>query len=57
MKLIKREWWISRATFTTNDNGKIQFFGFLGEYNLTYNRQQARFAITKENMPIITIEA
>jgi GH35 family endo-1,4-beta-xylanase len=57
MKLIKGEWWISPVTFTTDDNGKIQFFGFLGEYNLTYNGQQTRFTITKDNTPSITIEA
>jgi len=56
MKLIKGEWWISPTTFMTDDNGEIHFSGCLGEYNLTYKRQQKMFTIMKENAPIITIE-
>jgi len=56
MKLIKGEWWISPATFKTDENGKIQFSGFLGEYNMTYKGQEKIFNIMKENAPIITIE-
>ena len=56
MKLIKGEWWISPTTFTTDNNGKLQFSGFFGEYNLTYKGQQTAFTIAKENGSIITIE-
>ena len=56
MKLIKGEWWISPTTFKTDDNGKIQFSGFLGEYNLTYKGQQTAFTLMKEKAPVITIE-
>jgi endo-1,4-beta-xylanase len=56
MKLIKGEWWISPATFNTDENGKIQFSGFLGEYNLTYKGQQTAFTLMKEKAPVITIE-
>lgn len=57
MKLIKGEWWISPTRFTTDNNGKIRFPGFLGEYELTCSGQQALFAITKENAQIIRVEA
>jgi hypothetical protein len=56
MKLIKGEWWISPAIFTTDNNGKLKFRGFLGEYELTYRGQQASFTVMKENAPIITVE-
>lgn len=36
MKLIKDEWWISSTKLHTDENGRTQFNGFLGEYKLTY---------------------
>jgi hypothetical protein len=40
----------------TDNNGKLQFSGFLGEYELTYKGQQASFMMMKENAPIITVK-
>ena len=57
MKLIKDEWWITPIKLMTNSNGEIQFTGFFGEYELTWNETQKKFAITKENGKEITIEA
>ena len=57
MKLIKDEWWITPIKLMTNSNGEIQFTGFFGEYELTWNGTQKKFAITKENGKEITIEA
>jgi endo-1,4-beta-xylanase len=56
MKLIKDEWWITPIKLMTNSNGEIQFTGFFGEYELTWNGTQKKFAITKENGKEITIE-
>jgi GH35 family endo-1,4-beta-xylanase len=49
MKLIKGEWWISPTTFVTDNNGKIKFSAFLGEYELTCKGQRTVFTITKED--------
>jgi len=49
MKLVKGEWWISPTKLTTNENGQIQFSGFLGQYNLSYDNKDYLFNIEKEN--------
>ena len=56
LKLVKGEWWISPTKLSTDSNGKIQFSGFLGEYELTYGGKRKSFSITKENATTITIE-
>jgi len=40
LKLVKEEWWMSPTKLTTDSNGEIQFSGFLGEYELTHEREQ-----------------
>jgi len=56
LKLVKGEWWIAPTKLTTDGNGKIQFSGFLGEYELTYAGEQKSFSIAKENAESIMIE-
>jgi endo-1,4-beta-xylanase len=56
LKLVKGDWWISPAKFTTDSNGEIQFSGFFGDYELTFGGEQKSFSITKENATSITIE-
>jgi len=48
LKLVKGEWWTSPARLSTDDNGKIQFTGFFGDYQLTHAGNQAAFSITTE---------
>ena len=56
LKLIKSEWWIPTTKLMTDENGKIQFNGFLGEYELTYAGKQKSFSLTKENASDIEIQ-
>ena len=56
MNLIHREWWIAPTKFMTDSKGEIQFSGFFGEYELTYEGTQKSLAITKENAMRITVE-
>ena len=56
IKLIKGEWWTLPTKLMTDSNGEIQFSGFLGEYELTYEKKQKSFEITKEKATRITIE-
>jgi endo-1,4-beta-xylanase len=45
MKLIKGEWWISPTKLTTDNDGKIQFNGFPGEYELAYKGKKLPFTL------------
>ena len=49
LKLVKGEWWISPTELLTDSNGKINFTGFLGEYELTHEGRHQTFSLSKEN--------
>jgi len=53
MKLIKGEWWIPPTKLTTDENGKIQYSGFYGEYKIVYGSKTGAFKIAKET-PLAT---
>jgi endo-1,4-beta-xylanase len=55
-KLIKGEWWITPIKLMTDNNGEIQFAGFLGDYELIYGRTKKSFTIAEEHTTTITIE-
>ncbi|MBN2118068.1 MAG: endo-1,4-beta-xylanase [Anaerolineales bacterium] len=55
LKLVKGEWWSGPTRFTTDENGKIQFTGFLGDYELTYNDRSESFSLGKESAPAIDV--
>jgi GH35 family endo-1,4-beta-xylanase len=55
LRLVKGEWWISPTRFVTDENGKIPFTGFLGNYELTYEGKQASFELTPKSAPAIEI--
>jgi GH35 family endo-1,4-beta-xylanase len=55
LKLIKREWWISPTRLMTDENGRIQFTGFLGDYELTCNSERKSFSLTKQNAPMLEV--
>mgnify|MGYP001501446310 CR=1 FL=1 len=58
MKLIKGEWWTAPTQRTTDDNGRIQFNGFPGEYELRFAGLRESFTLAKEGMPpVIRIDA
>jgi GH35 family endo-1,4-beta-xylanase len=49
LKLVKGEWWIGPTRLATDENGKIQFSGFLGDFELTCAGKRTAFALTKES--------
>ena len=55
LKLIKGEWWIPATQLATDDNGKIQFTGFFGDYRLTHAGKQASFSLAPGDTPVIEI--
>jgi GH35 family endo-1,4-beta-xylanase len=49
LKLVKGEWWIGPTHLATDENGKIPFSGFPGDYELTCEGKRTPFALTKES--------
>jgi len=49
LKLVKGEWWIHPTRLITDENGKIQFNGFLGDYELACNGKRGSFSLSKKD--------
>jgi hypothetical protein len=43
--LVKGEWWLSPATMTTDDDGRVAVTGFLGEYEISTPAGVATFEL------------
>jgi endo-1,4-beta-xylanase len=56
LKLVKGEWWMSPTKLATDSQGKIQFSGFEGEYELSYAGKQKPFSLTKEDAAAIEVQ-
>jgi endo-1,4-beta-xylanase len=46
--LVKGEWWMKPARFTTDDQGRVRFTGFLGEYELTFEGTRHPFVLDQK---------
>jgi GH35 family endo-1,4-beta-xylanase len=55
LKLVKGEWWISPIKLATDDNGKVQFTGFFGDYELIHDRSSKPFSVSHEDAAGIQI--
>jgi hypothetical protein len=55
LKLVKGEWWIGPTRFSTDENGKLQFSGFLGEYELICEGKQGYFSLGKGSAPVVEV--
>lgn len=49
LKLVKGEWWMPPTKFTTDTEGKIDFQGFYGEYELKYAGKTITLQLTQGN--------
>jgi endo-1,4-beta-xylanase len=58
-RLIKGEWWLAPTRFGTNDKGEVQFSGFLGDYELSFDGKKYPFSldVLGENSIEIHIES
>ncbi|MEJ6951981.1 endo-1,4-beta-xylanase [Natronospora cellulosivora (SeqCode)] len=54
-KLIKEEWWTKETTLSTNEEGEIEFTGFLGEYELIYQDQTVSFSLEDKDTKEVSI--
>lgn len=55
LKLVKEEWWVSPIRLATDENGKIQFTGFFGDYELRRDGSRASFSLAKESAPGVEV--
>jgi endo-1,4-beta-xylanase len=55
LKLIKGEWWLSPTRLTTDANGMFSFNGFLGDYELSIERQITEFSVQEKGETSISI--
>jgi endo-1,4-beta-xylanase len=55
LKLIKGEWWVPPTRLTTDQEGKIRFNAFLGEYRLSHGIEQKTFEVSRENASEIRV--
>ncbi len=56
LKLVKSEWWIPPTKFTTDQEGKINFQGYLGEYELITAGKKVSFNLTKKDSENVKIK-
>ena len=56
LELIKGEWWMNSTSFCTDQEGKVEFRGFLGEYELTHAGKRIPFKLTKNGEMSVKIK-
>ncbi|MBN1306198.1 MAG: endo-1,4-beta-xylanase [Anaerolineales bacterium] len=57
LRLVKGEWWLTPTHFCTDEKGELQFSGFLGNYELSYDGNKYPFSldVMGENSVVIHI--
>lgn len=48
VKLVKGEWWLPPTRMTTDANGQLTFTGFLGQYEVSLEKQSAQFSLNEK---------
>lgn len=56
LKLVKGEWWVAPTKFVTDENGKVEFCGFFGDYQLKQERKETAFSLEKQSPVEIVIK-
>lgn len=56
LKLVKGEWWMKPTHFHTDQEGKFDFSGFLGEYELTCAGKKIPFKLTEKGEMSVKIK-
>ncbi len=55
MKLVKGEWWTSPLALRTDENGKLAFTGFLGDYEIECEGKKRAFTLDEPGASTIVI--
>lgn len=48
LKKVKGDWWVTPTKFATDENGKVDFSGFFGDYELSYADKKVAFSLDKQ---------
>jgi endo-1,4-beta-xylanase len=56
LKLIKGEWWLAPTKLTTDTQGQFSFTGFLGEYEVSLDKQHVSFTVQDKGEAHIAVE-
>lgn len=56
LKLVKGEWWVAPTNFVTDENGKVEFCGFFGDYKLDWAGKESAFSLEKQGPGEIVIK-
>lgn len=55
LRLVKDEWWMKPTRLHTNQEGKVEFRGFLGNYELTCAGQKISFKLTEKGKTTVEV--
>jgi endo-1,4-beta-xylanase len=55
-RLVKGEWWLEPTRFGTDNDGRVVFRGFLGEYELTYDGKRYPFTLDSTGTSAVEIQ-
>ena len=55
LKLIKGEWWIPPTKLMTNDQGEIEFCGYRGDYELSFDGKRTPISLTRQGSKILEV--
>jgi endo-1,4-beta-xylanase len=53
--LIKGDWWLAPTRMVTDDEGRVEFTGFLGEYDCAWGDRSAGFALDRPGRSAVEI--
>ncbi len=56
LKLVKGEWWVAPIKFLTDQDGKVEFCGFFGDYELSCSGRKALFTLSKQGAAEIKVK-
>ena len=55
LRLVKDEWWLKPTRFQTDQEGKVEFRGFLGNYELNYAGRKFPFKLTEKGKTTVEV--
>ena len=55
LRLVKDEWWLKPTRFQTDQEGKVEFRGFLGNYELNYAGRKFPFKLTEKGETTVEV--
>ncbi len=55
MNLVKGEWWLAPTTMATDAEGKVRFNGWLGDYVVRWNDQEAGFTLDENGAAAVEV--